>query len=61
MIALVQGGAPDDAEGYRLVEDKGVLLWVDRSLRFRGEGIDLDVGYTRDGMVVYATNFLPGP
>jgi hypothetical protein len=31
---------------------------VDRSLQFRGEGIDLDVGFAGNRKVVYATNYI---
>jgi hypothetical protein len=60
VVATVRGGAPDSTVNFRLVEGNGVLLWVDRSLRFRGNGIDLDVGYAGERMVVYAINFTPG-
>lgn len=57
---MVSGGAPAETGNFRLVEAKGLLIWVDRSLRFRGRGIDLDIGFASDGMIVYATNFSPG-
>jgi hypothetical protein len=60
VVATVRGGAPNSTVNFRLVEGNGVLLWVDRSLRFRGNGIDLDVGYAGERMVVYAINFTPG-
>ncbi|MDO9507865.1 MAG: hypothetical protein Q7I97_00760 [Thermovirgaceae bacterium] len=60
-VAVVRGGAPDDTGKYRLVEGHGILLWVDRALRFRGRSIDLDIGFVSEGMVVYATNFTPVP
>ena len=45
LAATVSGGAPESISDYRLVEGDGVLLWVYRSLRFMGEGIDLDMGF----------------
>jgi hypothetical protein len=59
LAATVRGGAPGSTSNYRLVEGDGVLLWVDRSLLFRGEGIDLDVGFAGERKVVYATNHTP--
>jgi len=60
IVAQIRGGAPDEPGNFRLVEGKGILIWVDRSLRFRGRGIDLDIGFGREGMIVYATNFPSG-
>lgn len=60
VVAQIRGGAPDEPGNFRLVEGKGILIWVDRSLRFRGRGIDLDIGFGHDGMIVYATNFPSG-
>lgn len=54
----MRGGAPENTEDFRPVEGEGFLLWVDRSLRFRGEGIDLAVGYAGSRKVVYATNYI---
>lgn len=61
VFALARGGAPKDTGKYRLVEGHGILLWVDRSLRFRGKVIDLDIGFLSEGMIVYATNFTTAP
>ena len=61
IFALARGGAPEDTRKFRLVEGNGILLWVDRSLRFRGKVIDLDIGFINEGMIVYATNFIPAP
>jgi len=58
VAATVRGGAPGDTAGFRAVEGEGFLLWVDSSLKFRGEGIDLAVGYAGSRKVIYATNFL---
>jgi len=58
VAATVRGGAPGDTAGFRAVEGEGFLLWVDRSLQFRGEGIDLDVGFAGSRKVVYATNYI---
>ncbi|MFA5621699.1 MAG: hypothetical protein WC948_03240 [Thermovirgaceae bacterium] len=58
VVATVRGGAPENTEDFRPVEGEGFLLWVDRSLRFRGEGIDLAVGYAGSRKVVYATNYI---
>ncbi len=60
VVATVRGGTPDSTVNFRLVEGDGVLVWVDRSLRFRGDVIDLDVGYAGERLVVYAINFTPG-
>lgn len=60
VVAQVKNGAPDETGKFRLVEGKGILIWVDRALRFRGRGIDLDIGFASEGMIVYATNFSPG-
>lgn len=60
VVAQIRSGAPYDTGNFRLVEGKGILVWVDRSLRFRGRGIDLDIGFSHDGMIVYATNYPSG-
>jgi hypothetical protein len=35
-VALVQGGSPEKSEEYKLLEQEGIKLWVNKGISFDG-------------------------
>ncbi|HAA47003.1 MAG TPA: hypothetical protein DCE03_00700 [Synergistaceae bacterium] len=57
-MALVQGGSPEKSEEYKLLEQEGIKLWVNKGISFDGDVIRLERYMTSFGPMVLAENAL---